>query len=103
MKNVAAQSASLYIRLSRQAKGSNLSLEGMIADCHALARTLGHDVYDVHVDNGTSGAIRNRPEFLAWLSDARKGHVGTLIASHSVRLTREGVIAAAMVVDVVVG
>lgn len=102
MKN-AAGSASLYVRLSRQAKGSNLSLEGMIDDCHKLAASLGLDVYAVHVDNGTSGAIRNRPEFLAWLADARKGHVGTLIASHSDRLTREGVNAAAMVLDVVEG
>lgn len=103
MKNVADQSASLYIRLSRQAKGSNLSLEGMINDCHALAASLGLHVYAVHVDNGKSGAIRNRPEFLAWLDDARKGHVGTLIGSHSDRLTREGVNAAAMVLDVVEG
>lgn len=102
MNNVAG-SASLYIRLSRQAKGSNLSLDGMIDDCHKLAASLGLDVYAVHIDNGKSGAIRNRPEFLAWLDDARKGHVGTLIGSHSDRLTREGVNAAAMVLDVVEG
>lgn len=103
MKNEAGRSASLYIRLSRQAKGSNLSLKGMVDDCHALAATLGLDVYDVHVDDGKSGAIRNRPEFLAWLNDARQGHVGTLIGSHSDRLTREGVNAAAMVLDVIEG
>jgi site-specific DNA recombinase len=103
MNNEARGSASLYIRLSRQAAGSNLSLEGMIDDCHKLAATLGLDVHAVHVDNGTSGAIRNRPEFLAWLEDARSGHVGTLIASHSDRLTREGVSAAALVLDVVEG
>ncbi|MGN6131817.1 MAG: recombinase family protein [Nocardioidaceae bacterium] len=102
MNNV-GRSASLYIRLSRQAKGSNLSLDGMIDDCHKLAASLGLQVYAVHVDNGKSGAIRNRPEFLAWLDDARKGHVGTLIGSHSDRLTREGVNAAAMVLDVVEG
>ena len=103
MNNVAEQSASLYIRLSRQAKGSNLSLDGMIDDCHQLAARLGLSVHAVHVDNGKSGAIRNRPEFLAWLNDARQGHVGTLIGSHSDRLTREGVNAAAMVLDVVEG
>ena len=102
MKN-AHGGASIYVRLSRQAKGSNLSLEGMVDDCHKLASSLGLDVHAVHVDNGTSGAIRNRPEFLAWLADARHGHVGTLIASHSDRLTREGVNAAAMVLDVVEG
>ncbi|MBZ5737504.1 recombinase family protein [Nocardioides mangrovi] len=102
MNNVVG-SASLYIRLSRQAKGSNLSLDGMINDCHKLAASLGLHVYAVHIDNGKSGAIRNRPEFLAWLDDARKGHVGTLIGSHSDRLTREGVNAAAMVLDVVEG
>lgn len=103
MNNVASRSASLYIRLSRQAKGSNLSLEGMIDDCHKLADSLGLDVYAVHIDNGMSGAIRDRPEFLAWLNDARQGHVGTLIGSHSDRLTREGVNAAAMVLDVIEG
>jgi site-specific DNA recombinase len=103
MNNTADASASLYIRLSREAGDSNLSLEGMEADCRALAAELGLDVYAVHVDNGLSGAVRNRPRFTAWLNDARDGHVGTLIASHSDRLTREGVNAAALVFDVVEG
>ncbi|MDT0184332.1 recombinase family protein [Microbacterium sp. ARD31] len=103
MNNDDRGAASLYIRLSRQATGSNLSLEGMIDDCQRLAGSLGLTVHAVHVDNGTSGAIRNRPEFLAWLEDARSGDAGTLIASHSDRLTREGVNAAALVLDVVEG
>src|SRR4029079_17356583 len=75
----------------------------MSATCPGAPAALGLHVYAVHVDNGKSGAIRNRPEFLAWLDDARKGHVGTLLGSHSDRLTREGVNAAAMVLDVVEG
>lgn len=95
--------ASIYVRLSRAANDENLSRDGMVADCRSLADRLGYDVYAVHVDDGISGAIRDRPEFTAWLQDAVSGRVDALLTYHADRLTREGINAAAMVLDVVEG
>lgn len=95
--------ATLYVRLSRAASETNLSKDGMVADCRALADSLGLAVVGVHVDDGISGAVRDRPEFLAWLADAEEGRASTLIAYHGDRLTREGINAAALVLDVIEG
>lgn len=95
--------ASLYVRLSRTADETNLSLEGMTADVEALAEHEGLRVVALHVDDGLSGAIRNRPEFVAWLDDARELRVSTLIAWHVDRMTREGVNVAALILDAVEG
>ena len=50
-----------------------------------------------------SGAIRDRPEFVGWLNDARHGHADVLLAWHVDRMTREGLNVAAMILDVVEG
>jgi hypothetical protein len=91
------------VRLSREADAENLSKDGMIADCRAVADREGLDVIAVHVDDGISGAVRNRPAFLAWLADVREGRADTLISWHADRMTREGVNVAAMILDVVEG
>lgn len=96
-------SASLYIRLSREAQAENLSKEGMLKDLEAIAAQEGLEVVATHIDDGISGAVRNRPEFLAWLADGREGRADTLIAWHADRMTREGVNVAAMILDVVEG
>lgn len=95
--------ASIGVRLSKQAGDTNLSLRGMLDDCHALAARLGAEVVAEYVDDGTSGAVRDRPKHLRWLEDAVSGRVNLLIAPYTDRLTREGVNAAAMVLDVVEG
>jgi site-specific DNA recombinase len=97
------RTASLYVRLSREAGDTNLSLAGMMADLRQLAESMGYTVVGQHTDNGKSGAIRDRPELIAWLSDALTGRTDTLFASHTDRITREGVNAAAAVLDVVEG
>lgn len=97
------QDASGYIRLSREAGAANTSLAGMEADLRTLAERLGVRLVALHADNGISGAVRDRPEFTAWLDDARTGRVDVLLAYHADRLTREGVNAAALVLDVVEG
>jgi DNA invertase Pin-like site-specific DNA recombinase len=96
-------SASLYVRLSREANRTNLSLGGMLDDVRALADRLGYDVHATHVDNGVSGSIRDRPEFLAWLHDARSGAVDALLTYHADRISREGINAGALVLDTVEG
>ncbi len=92
--------ASLYVRLSRAADETNLSLDGMERDLRALAERLGADVAAVHVDDGISGAVRNRPAFRAWLDDAREHRADVLAAWSVDRMTREGLPVAAEILDV---
>lgn len=95
--------ASLYVRLSQLAGAENLSLTGMLGDVERLAAREGQRVVATHVDDGLSGAIRNRPEFVAWLDDVRELRASTLIAFHVDRMTREGVNVAALILDAVEG
>lgn len=95
--------ASLYVRLSNVATETNLSKAGMMSDLEQLADRLGVAVVTRHTDDGISGSVRNRPEFLAWLTDAVEGAADVLLAWSGDRITREGVNAAAMVLDVVEG
>ena len=97
------KTVSLYVRLSRAATDENLSLEGMLDDVRALAAREGLRVVAEHVDDGISGAVRDRPAFTAWLDDARQGRAGTLATYHTDRLTREGINAAALILDAVEG
>jgi hypothetical protein len=97
------QNATLYARLSNEARDTNVSLAGMMADLVAYATASGFAVVAQHIDNGISGAVRDRPEFLAWLNDARTGRADVMIAYSADRITREGINAASMVLDVVEG
>ena len=94
--------ATIYVRNSKAIGAANVSQAKMVSDCQAFADSHGLYVGDrVHIDNGKSGSIRDRPEFVKWLQDGRAGHV--MITWHSDRLTREGVNAAGMVLDVIEG
>lgn len=93
----------MYVRLSKLAGDENLSKEGMLADTRAKAIELGLQVVSEHVDDGLTGALRNRPDFMAWLDDARECRASTLIAWHVDRMTREGVNVAAAILDVAEG
>lgn len=95
--------ASLYVRLSRQADDSNLSLEGMTDDVRALCKQLGYREVALHIDDGLSGGYRDRPEFIAWIEDAKFGRADALLAWHVDRMTREGLNVAAAMLDVVEG
>ncbi|REF97837.1 resolvase-like protein [Asanoa ferruginea] len=106
-----------YVRLSKEHGDTNVSLAGMVADVVAMAERYGYALaphpgpdcpescqgQPVHVDDGISGAVRNRPAFLAWLADGRSGAASALGTWHTDRLTREGVNAGALVLDVVEG
>jgi site-specific DNA recombinase len=94
---------SFYVRLSVAATETNLSKDGMIADLHVLAARHNWDVAAVHVDDGISGSVRDRSEFLAWLKDGREGRAEVIATWSGDRITREGINAAAMVLDVVEG
>jgi DNA invertase Pin-like site-specific DNA recombinase len=88
------------VRLSKAAGTENLSVAGMVADVERKAVELGATLIGpVRVDNGKSGAIRDRPEFVAWLDDVRECRASVMIPWHTDRLTREGVNAAALILD----
>lgn len=88
------------MRLSRAADETNLSLDGMERDLRGVAARLDADVVAVHVDDGLSGAVRNRPQFRAWLDDAKEGRADVLTAWSVDRMTREGLPVAAEILDV---
>lgn len=98
-----SRTASLYVRLSKEARETNLSLTGMMDEVRALAADEGYAVVAEHTDEGISGAVRDRPAFRAWLDDAIQGRADALLTFHADRLTREGVNAAALILDVVEG
>lgn len=81
--------ASLYLRLSREADETSTGLGSQEADCRALAERLGLAVVAVHTDDGESGSLRSRPGFLAWLEDGREGRASVLIAHKVDRVGRD--------------
>ncbi|MFE2331046.1 recombinase family protein [Streptomyces coelicoflavus] len=95
--------ASLYVRLSRQAADTNLSLDGMTADLRELCQREGLTEVALHIDDGLSGGFRDRPAFIDWIADARTGRADVLLTWHVDRLTREGLNVAAQLLDVVEG
>ncbi|MGV9762507.1 recombinase family protein [Micromonospora sp. NBRC 110037] len=95
--------ASLYVRLSKASDDRNLSRQGMVDDLRGLCASRGFTEVALHVDNGKSGAIRDRPEFRAWLADAIEGRADVLVAWHVDRLSREGLNVAATILDVIEG
>jgi site-specific DNA recombinase len=95
--------ASINIRLSKEAREENLSKDGMLAECRALCERLGLRIVAEHIDDGISGSVRNRPGFVAWLEDARQCRADHLVAWHVDRMTRKGVNVAGMILDAVEG
>ncbi|WFE61163.1 recombinase family protein [Micromonospora sp. WMMD712] len=95
--------ASLYVRLSKAADDRNLSKQGMVDDLRRLCTTHGFAEVALHVDDGASGGIRNRPAFKSWLADASEGRADVLVAWHVDRLSREGLNVAAVILDVIEG
>jgi len=75
----------------------------MLDDLRKLAGRNGFVVVTEHTDDGISGAVRDRPQFTAWLDDAREGRAEVLMAWHVDRMTREGLPVAALLLDVVEG
>lgn len=95
--------ASLNVRLSRAADASNVSKQGMVNDLRALCTREGFEEGALHIDDGVSGSVRDRPGFVAWLDDARHGRADVLLAWHVDRMTREGLPVAAAILNVVEG
>ncbi|MGC5319290.1 recombinase family protein [Micromonospora arida] len=75
----------------------------MIDDLRALCVREDFEEVALHIDDGVSGAIRDRPGFMDWVADAREDRADVLLAYHVDRMTREGLPVAAMLLDVVEG
>ncbi|MEV1157710.1 recombinase family protein [Micromonospora chokoriensis] len=95
--------ASLNVRLSKLANESNVSKDGMIADLRSLCAREGFDEVALHIDDGVSGSVRDRPGLVNWLDDGREDRADVLLAWHVDRMTREGLPVAAAILDVVEG
>lgn len=80
--------ASLYLRLSGASDADSTGLHSQRGDLFGLAERHGLEVVATHVDDGRSGALRNRPAFLAWLRDAREGRTSHLLAPKIDRVSR---------------
>jgi DNA invertase Pin-like site-specific DNA recombinase len=103
MKGTGVLRASLNVRLSKAASETNLSLNGMVDDLRELCRREGFREVALHVDDGVSGAVRDRPGLVRWLDDGRQGRADVLVAWHVDRMTREGLPVAAAILDVIEG
>ncbi|WP_328533230.1 recombinase family protein [Micromonospora zamorensis] len=95
--------ASLNVRLSKAAGATNMSRDGMVADLRTLCAREGFQEVALHIDDGVSGSVRDRPGFVKWLDDGREGRADVLLAWHVDRMTREGLPVAAAILDVVEG
>jgi DNA invertase Pin-like site-specific DNA recombinase len=84
-------SCGIYLRISDDREGRELGVGRQEQDCLQLAARLRCPVHDVYKDNDISASTRSRkarPEYQRLLADARAGHVATVIAYTSGRLTR---------------
>lgn len=95
--------ASLYVRLSRESTEHQTGLRTQEADLRALADQHSLTVGAVHVDDGESGALRNRPGLRAWLADAREGRADHLLAWKLDRVSRGGIAGLAELADTIRG
>ena len=90
-RDMPAQQAAIYVRISKDREGTELGVERQIEDCTRIAERLGLPVYRVYKDNDLSCskyARKVRPEYIEMLEHARAGYFTTIIAYTSSRLTR---------------
>jgi site-specific DNA recombinase len=103
MTKAHTRTASLYLRLSAASDEDSTGLNSQEADLRRLAEERGLQVVAVHRDDGLSGALRNRPGFLAWLEDGRSGRATDLLAWKLDRVSRGGSAGLARFLDVLEG
>jgi DNA invertase Pin-like site-specific DNA recombinase len=89
--------------LSDKPDESSTSLESQEQELRRLAAERGLTVVGFHTDPGYSGALRDRPGFLAWLDDAKKARCDHLLAHHLDRVSRGSLAGIAAFMDVVEG
>lgn len=86
---MAALSAVVYCRISKDSTGLGVGVERQRADCVKLADSLGWSVAEVFTDNDVSAySGKPRPEYRRMLDKLRNGQVGAVLAWHTDRLYR---------------
>jgi site-specific DNA recombinase len=83
------RAAAIYARISSDPEGTRAGVDRQIADCHALAATLGWQVSGEYVDNDLSATKgKPRPKYQQLLSDIEYGVVDSVLVYNIDRLTR---------------
>ena len=81
--------AAIYARISSDPRGEGLGVERQIADCEALAASMGWTVHDHYVDNDVSACSgKARPEYQRLCEDLKAGTVDAVVVWHPDRLHR---------------
>ncbi len=79
----------IYARISSDPKDERLGVKRQVADCEALAASLGWTVYDTYIDNDLSAwSGKPRPEYQRLCDDLKAGAVDALVVWDNDRLTR---------------
>lgn len=85
------KSAAVYVRISRDAEGTEAGVERQEADCRALAERMGLPVVRVFTDNDIGASVKSkkaRPSYRAMLEAVRAGEVAVVLAYSNSRITR---------------
>jgi site-specific DNA recombinase len=83
------RAAAIYARISSDVEGSGLGVARQLADCHALASSLGWTVAQEYVDNDLSAySGKERPAYQQMLADIQEGIRDAVLVYHLDRLTR---------------
>ena len=82
----------IYVRISRDPKGTGLGVKRQERECRELCRLLGLIVVAVFVDDDRSAfSGKPRPEYIAMLERLELGDFGAIVAWHPDRLHRSPV------------
>lgn len=88
----APRAAAIYARISSDVEGAGLGVTRQVADCRALAASLGWTVANEYVDNDLSAYTgKERPAYQRMLADLTDGICDAVLVYHLDRLTRRPV------------
>ncbi len=83
------RAAAIYARISSDVEGSGLGVGRQLADCRALAKSLGWTVAQEYVDNDLSAYTgKERPAYVQMLADLHEGIRDAVLVYHLDQLTR---------------
>ncbi len=85
------ESAAVYVRISRDADGTEAGIERQESDCRAMAERMGLSVVRVFTDNDIGASSKSkkvRPSYRAMLDAVRAREFAVIIAYSNSRITR---------------
>jgi DNA invertase Pin-like site-specific DNA recombinase len=88
-QNGAQIRAAIYARISSDPRGKHEGVDRQVADCKALAKTLGWTIVATFIDNDISAySGAPRPAYREMLDAVRTGEIAGIVAWHTDRLHR---------------